>query len=114
MPLLEAQAWPATGHCGQNLTSTDLIRGCLNLYRHDVSCDGGFDWLLFLQIVPDNYLYARVALVVKDKGTLTEEKLPELTEVLGDAAKAQEVGSGGCGTAGRIVFAAADPSVTSK
>lgn len=44
-----------------------------------------------VKIVPDNYLYARVALVVKDKGTLTEEKLPELTEVLADEAKAQEV-----------------------
>eukprot|EP00775_Hariotina_reticulata_P010341 gene10342-10498_t len=44
-----------------------------------------------VKIVPDNYLYARVALVVKDKGTLTEEKLPELTEVLGDAVKAQQV-----------------------
>jgi nucleolar protein 56 len=41
--------------------------------------------------VPDNYLYARVALIVKDKGTLSEEKLPELTEVLGEEAKAQEV-----------------------
>lgn len=43
------------------------------------------------QIVPDNYLYARVALVVKDKGTLSEEKLPELAEVLADEGKAKEV-----------------------
>lgn len=43
--------------------------------------------------MPDNYLYARVALVVKDKSTLTEEKLPELTEVLADEPKAQEVGT---------------------
>jgi hypothetical protein len=44
-----------------------------------------------VQIVPDNYLYARVALVVKDKGSLSEEKLPQLTEVLADEAKAQQV-----------------------
>lgn len=44
-----------------------------------------------VQIVPDNYLYARVALVVKDKGTLNEGKLSELTDVLADEAKAQEV-----------------------
>lgn len=44
-----------------------------------------------IKVVPDNYLYARVALIVKDKGTLSEEKLPELTEVLGEEAKAQEV-----------------------
>jgi RNA processing factor Prp31 len=46
------------------------------------------------QIVPDNYLYARVALVVKDKGSLSEEKLPELAEVLADEAKAKEVSGG--------------------
>ncbi|KAF6262555.1 hypothetical protein COO60DRAFT_1282656 [Scenedesmus sp. NREL 46B-D3] len=44
-----------------------------------------------VKIVPDNYLYARVALVVKDKGSLNEEKLPELAEVLADEAKAKEV-----------------------
>lgn len=42
------------------------------------------------QIVPDNYLYARVALVVKDKSSLSEERLPELAEVLADEVKAQE------------------------
>jgi RNA processing factor Prp31 len=48
--------------------------------------------LLVLQIVPDNYLYARVALVVKDKGSLTDDsKKGELVEVLGDEGKAQEV-----------------------
>jgi hypothetical protein len=50
--------------------------------------------------VPDNYLYARVALVVKDKGTLSEEKLGELTEVLGEEAKAQEVRGGAEGKGG--------------
>ena len=44
------------------------------------------------QIVADNYLYSRVALVVKDKGTLTDDsKKQELVDVLGDADKAQEV-----------------------
>lgn len=45
-----------------------------------------------MQIVPDNYLYARVALVVKDKSSLIDDsKKEELTEVLTDADKAQEV-----------------------
>lgn len=35
--------------------------------------------------------YARMALLIKDKSTLTDEKLPELTEITGDEAKAQEV-----------------------
>jgi len=49
------------------------------------------------QVVPDNYLYARVALIVKDKSTLSEEKLPELVEVLVEESKAQEVSMRGGG-----------------
>lgn len=44
-----------------------------------------------VKIVNDNYQYARVALLVKDKSTLTEEKLAELTEVLADEQKAQQI-----------------------
>ena len=47
---------------------------------------------MLLQIVPDNYLYARVALAVKDKSSLTDDsKKAELVEVLADEVKAQEV-----------------------
>jgi RNA processing factor Prp31 len=45
-----------------------------------------------VKIVNDNYQYARVALLGKDKSTLTEEKLGELTEIMGDADKAKQVG----------------------
>lgn len=41
--------------------------------------------------MPDNYLYSRVALCVKDKSSLDETKLPELTDTLGDEEKAKEV-----------------------
>lgn len=44
-----------------------------------------------VKIVNDNYQYSRVALIVKDKSTLTDEKLGEMTEVLGDEGKAKEV-----------------------
>ncbi|KAF8073028.1 NOP56 [Scenedesmus sp. PABB004] len=44
-----------------------------------------------IKVVPDNYLYARVALVVGDKSGLSEAHLPALTEVLADEAKAREV-----------------------
>lgn len=43
------------------------------------------------KVVTDSYLYCRVALLVNDKGTLTDEKVPELTEILGDDVKSQEV-----------------------
>ena len=36
-----------------------------------------------VQVVPDNYQYARIARLVKDKSTLTEDKLAEITEITG-------------------------------
>lgn len=44
-----------------------------------------------VKVVNDNYQYARIALLVKDKSTLTEEKLPALAEIIGDEVKAREV-----------------------
>jgi nucleolar protein 56 len=43
------------------------------------------------KVVTDNYQYARVAVLVKDKSELSEEALPALAEILGDDAKAAEV-----------------------
>ena len=53
-----------------------------------------------VKIVNDNYLYSRVVLIIKDKSTLTEEKLPQLTEALADEVKAKEVRVGPGGGAG--------------
>ncbi|KXZ52767.1 hypothetical protein GPECTOR_8g157 [Gonium pectorale] len=44
-----------------------------------------------VKIVNDNYQYARLALVVKDKSALSEEHLPAMTEILGEEAKAKEI-----------------------
>jgi nucleolar protein 56 len=43
------------------------------------------------KVVPDNYQYARAALVIRDKATLTPSSLPALEEVLGDSGRAAEV-----------------------
>lgn len=43
------------------------------------------------KVVPDNYQYAKAALVIRDKATLTADSLPALEEVLGDAGRAAEV-----------------------
>mgnify|MGYP001806799563 CR=1 FL=1 len=48
-----------------------------------------------VKIVNDNYQYARLALVVKDKGGLSEEHLAAMTEITGDEAKSKEVRGGG-------------------
>mmetsp|Transcript_4810 Transcript_4810/g.17314 ORF Transcript_4810/g.17314 Transcript_4810/m.17314 type:complete len:507 (-) Transcript_4810:169-1689(-) len=43
------------------------------------------------KIVNDNYMYVRLAQVIKDKSTLTEEKLPAMTEITGEEEKANEI-----------------------
>ena len=42
-------------------------------------------------MVNDNYMYARCALLIGDKATLGEDKLEELTAIVGDEDKAKEV-----------------------
>jgi hypothetical protein len=82
--------------CSPAVTASNVRHsGCCHSAAAGVRCHNGvLNFQLAVptaQIVPDNYLYARVALVVKDKGSLSEEKLPELAEVLADEAKAKEV-----------------------
>ncbi|EXB94318.1 hypothetical protein L484_002679 [Morus notabilis] len=43
------------------------------------------------KIVHDNYLYARVAKFIEDKAKLAEDKILELTEIVGDEDKAKEI-----------------------
>ncbi len=43
------------------------------------------------KVVPDNYQYAKIALVIRDKATLNTDSLPALEAVLGDAGRAAEV-----------------------
>ncbi|BFG32333.1 nucleolar protein 56-like [Prunus yedoensis var. nudiflora] len=44
-----------------------------------------------VKIVNDNYLYAKVSKFIEDKSTLSEDKLPELTDIVGDEDKAKEI-----------------------
>ncbi|KAF5732206.1 putative nucleolar protein nop56 [Tripterygium wilfordii] len=44
-----------------------------------------------VKIVNDNYLYAKIAKFIEDKAKLCEEKIPELTDIIGDEDKAKEV-----------------------
>ncbi|KAF9599993.1 hypothetical protein IFM89_002466 [Coptis chinensis] len=44
-----------------------------------------------VKIVNDNYLYAKVAKYVKNKSELSEDQIPDLTEILGDEDKAKEI-----------------------
>ncbi|QCD95742.1 nucleolar protein 56 [Vigna unguiculata] len=44
-----------------------------------------------VKIVNDNYLYAKVSKFIEDKAKLTEDKIPHLTEIVGDEDKAKEI-----------------------
>ncbi|BAT93438.1 hypothetical protein LR48_Vigan05g014700 [Vigna angularis] len=44
-----------------------------------------------VKIVNDNYLYAKVSKYIEDKAKLTEDKIPSLTEIVGDEDKAKEI-----------------------
>lgn len=44
-----------------------------------------------VKIVPDNYMYARVAQLIKNRKELNQEKLEALEEVVMDSAKAQAI-----------------------
>ncbi|XP_076629197.1 nop56 ribonucleoprotein [Colletes latitarsis] len=44
-----------------------------------------------VKIVPENYMYAKVAQLIKNRKELTEEKLEALEEVVMDSAKAQAI-----------------------
>eukprot|EP00899_Mesostigma_viride_P011035 jgi/Mesvir1/19933/Mv13200-RA.2 len=44
-----------------------------------------------VKVVNDNLTFAKLAIFIKDKATLSDESLPGLTEIVGDEDKAQEV-----------------------
>ncbi|KAF4353813.1 hypothetical protein CsatB_018236 [Cannabis sativa] len=44
-----------------------------------------------VKIVNDNYLYARVTKFIEDKSKLSEDQIPELTDIVGDEDKAKEI-----------------------
>lgn len=55
-----------------------------------------------MKIVNDNYLYAKVSKFIEDKSTLSEDKLPELTDIVGDEDKAKEIIEAAKASMGRI------------
>ncbi|KAI4343633.1 hypothetical protein L6164_010961 [Bauhinia variegata] len=44
-----------------------------------------------VKIISDNYLYAKVSKYIEDKSKLAEDKIPDLTEIVGDEDKAKEI-----------------------
>jgi nucleolar protein 56 len=51
----------------------------------------GWHFPELVKVINDNYLYAKLALAIKDKSTLTSDGLKMLAEITGDEDKAKEV-----------------------
>lgn len=55
-----------------------------------------------MKIVNDNYLYAKVAKYIEDKTKLAEDKIPDLTDIVGDEDKAKEIVEAAKASMGKI------------
>jgi hypothetical protein len=51
----------------------------------------GWHFPELVKVISDNYTYARLAVAIKDKATLTSDSLKKLTEITEDEDKAKEV-----------------------
>mmetsp|Transcript_20310 Transcript_20310/g.32924 ORF Transcript_20310/g.32924 Transcript_20310/m.32924 type:complete len:491 (-) Transcript_20310:460-1932(-) len=70
---------------------TDTLDKDINTFVMRVREWYGYHFPELVKVIADNYMYARCALFVKDKSTLTLESLEGLKEITGDEEKAKEV-----------------------
>ena len=68
----------------QAIALLDQLDKDVNLFAMRIREWYGYHFPELIRLVPDNYQYTRVAQFIGDKETLTEEKLPELTTLVGD------------------------------
>lgn len=68
----------------QAIALLDQLDKDVNLFAMRIREWYGYHFPELIKLVPDNYQYACVAQFIGDKETLTEEKLPELTTLVGD------------------------------
>lgn len=57
-----------------------------------------------MKIVNDNYLYAKVAKFIENKSELSEDKIPGLTDIIGDEDKAKEVVEAAKSSMGELII----------
>ncbi|KAJ3977393.1 Nop-domain-containing protein [Lentinula raphanica] len=69
----------------QAIALLDQLDKDVNLFSMRVREWYGYHFPELVKLVPDNYTYARVAVFLGDKDTLTEEKIPALEELLEEA-----------------------------
>lgn len=68
----------------QAIALLDQLDKDVNLFAMRVREWYGYHFPELVKLVPDNYTYARAAQFIGDKDTLTEDKLSDLTSIVGD------------------------------
>jgi len=59
-----------------------------------------------VKIVNDNYLYAKVAKFIEERSKLSDDKIPGLTDIIGDEDKAKEIVEAAKASMGRFLIRA--------
>lgn len=75
----------------QSIALLDQLDKDLNTFAMRVREWYGWHFPELKQLVKDNYIYAKCAAFIKDKSTLTDDKLKGLEEIVGDEAEAAAI-----------------------
>jgi len=75
----------------QTICLLDTLDKDLNTFAMRVKEWYSWHFPEMVKIVSDNYNYARLARLIKNKSELTEEKLPAIEEITMDATKAKDI-----------------------
>ena len=69
-------------------------------------CREWYSWHFpeLVKIINDNYLYAKVSKFIENKSELSEDKIPGLTDVVGDEDKAKEIVEAAKASMGRVCW----------
>lgn len=69
----------------------DMFDKDINIFIMCVCEWYGWYFFEFVKVVNDNYMYARLAFVIKDKAMFIDEVMLVLKEIIGDEDKVKEV-----------------------
>lgn len=75
----------------QSIALLDQLDKDVNTFSMRIREWYGYHFPELLKIVPENYIYAKVAKLIKNRKELTQEKLEGLEEIVMDSAKAQAI-----------------------
>lgn len=75
----------------QSISLLDQLDKDINTFSMRIREWYSYHFPELVKIVPDNHTFAKLTKFIQDRKSLSEDKLPELAEIIGDEAKAQAV-----------------------